>query len=774
MLVVGRIKIALAATVLMAAGFSAQAASSPNKKIKDSGDWSLWETTESNGSVVCYIQSGGEDDTYLTMIKAKNNPNSPLETMIQMLQNKKGQTGMVITVPGLASTLTYADLDGRKFTFQGIPKNLAAAVEIMKNNHPDITLTKVGGTKPESTKISTRGLKDMVKELEARCNNSQPMVDADFEAKFINGVPDNIDALKLTPAKTSEIRSLYFAAYKIILDKRATEAQLAQVLQKYQPQVNELNTNRARASAIQNSDLPAASNNLAQAQSQQVTSRAEIARQDQAIPGLTSKRDASQAQLDAVERVIAPLRPEYNRLTGALSDAQSELSNAQSRLSYIDGRIPELDQRAGALQYEANQLSSVLPSQRAEASAAQSRYNQIAANRQSYNAQFRRDQLLRQSFEYQRVNQDWNQSARQLEVAQRDLDRAESERDRAQSDLRSCQSSAVVASAVGVEQLLPAGPHEPHPPGVNPGNPGGGGLVPGPGHGPGPGPHPGPGPGPHPGPGPGPHPGPGPGPHPGPGPTPTPNPTPAPQPDPTPAPAPKDCSAQQSALQRANSQVSQKESEVSGLRSRVRDLERRRAQIVRDVNSQVDSEYQQLVNAEDQARRALDYANTTVYNNENRLAQITRTELPSISSERSSLAMERPNVISAINGSQSDINSLSNQLATFRRVNDWDRKEAAVEAKQDQLDRDQSALNAATSARSLAQSTLQNAIAREAQINAQITSLNNELAALNARAVGLQQILAQLPAERAPIDQRIAQLQNDLKGRQDQVINDLK
>jgi chromosome segregation ATPase len=131
-------------------------------------------------------------------------------------------------------------------------------------------------------------------------------------------------------------------------------------------------------------------------------------------------------------------------------------------------------------------------------------------------------------------------------------------------------------------------------------------------------------------------------------------------------------------------------------------------------------------------------------------------------------------VISSINRAQSDISSLSNQLANFNRANDWDRKEAAVEARQGQLDQDQSILNSATSARALAQNTLQNAIAREAQINTQITNLNNELAALNARAAGLQQILAQLPAERAPIDQRITQLQNDLKGRQDQVLNDLK
>jgi predicted nucleic acid-binding Zn-ribbon protein len=758
MLVVGKLKVALAATVLMAVGFQAHAGSSSNKKIKESGDWSLWETKGTSGDI-CYIQSGGEDETYLVMIKAKNNPKSPVETMIQMLDNSKGQTGITVSVPGLASTLSYGDLDGKKFTFQGIPKNLSQAVEIMKNNKPELKLSKVGGKKPAETKISTRGFKDMVKELESRCNAGQPMVDADFERQFINAVADSIDPLKLDPAKSSLIRSIYFAAYDVLLNKRGAEGELAQVLQKYQPQVNELNQNRARAAAVQNSELPAARNDLTQTQTQQATARAEIAKQAQAIPGLTSKRDASQAALDAAERVIAPLRPEYNRLTGSLGQAQSELSSAESRLSYIDGRVPDLDQQRNALENEAYRLEQILPSQRHEASMALSRYNQVSRDRQSYNAQWRRDEMLRQSFEYQRLNQDWQRVSRSMEMADRELRGVIRERDRVANDLRTCQSGAVAPNAVAVEQLTPGGPHEPKPPGWTPGQ--GGGLVPGPkppGHG-GPG-HGGPGHGPG-GPGHGPG-GPGPG----------------PQPDPggglTPVEPPRDCSQLQNALQVANAQVSQKQSEVNGYSSQLRDIERRRERIVRDIDMQVDREYRSLVDAEEQARRAYDYANTTVFNNENRVAQIRRTELPNIASERSQLLNERPSVLSSISHAQSDIASLSNQLNTFRRTNDWDRKEANVNAKAAQLQQDQSALNAATSGKALAERTLQNAIAREGQINAQITALNNELAALNNRAVALNQILAQLPAERAPIDQRIASLAADLKARQDQVVNALK
>ena len=67
------LKLAMAATLLLA-GASAIA---ENKKITDSGDWSLWETKVGTNDV-CYIQSGGENDWYMVMIKPKNSPRSEL------------------------------------------------------------------------------------------------------------------------------------------------------------------------------------------------------------------------------------------------------------------------------------------------------------------------------------------------------------------------------------------------------------------------------------------------------------------------------------------------------------------------------------------------------------------------------------------------------------------------------------------------------------------------------------------------------------------------
>ncbi|MGZ3725986.1 MAG: hypothetical protein ACXWQQ_09295, partial [Pseudobdellovibrio sp.] len=422
------IKLALASALLLTS-FSANADSSKNKKIDDSGDWSLWETPASDGSTICYIQSGGEDDTYLVLIKNKNNPRSPVEVMLQMLQNPRGSTGAVGNEPNVASSIAFADLDGKKMTMQGIPKNLSAIVEQLKNRN-DIKTTTVGGKKSDTTRISSDGFKDMVKEMEQRCNNSQPLVDRDFEASFINAVPDNIDPTKVDVTKSALIRSVYFAAYPISVDIGATKAQLAQVLAKYQPLTDELNTNRASATQLQNATIPAAQAQLAQAQQTQVSARADIARVDAALPGLTAKVQASQNALNAAQAVIAPLQPEYDRLTGGLNTAQSTLSDSQNRLAYIDQRLRDGSAQIASEDSEARSIEMNLPQKQANSNQAHQVYNDASARRQQFNVQWQRDAELRNNFDYQRMQGDRQRFQQDLNNAQNSFNNVRAERDR--------------------------------------------------------------------------------------------------------------------------------------------------------------------------------------------------------------------------------------------------------------------------------------------------------------------------------------------------------
>ena len=743
------LRIALAATLAMAA---VQAlAGDKNKKIDESKDWSLWETKVNNNEV-CYIQSVGENDWYVVLIKNKNAPKSPVEVMIQTLTNTRKSTGIIGSISGVGSTMAFPDMDGKKTHYQGLPKNLSAFIEVMKGGGEEVKLKGVGGKKEENVEVSTRGFKDMLRKLEERCNAGQPIVLAEFETNFVNALNDNIDPRLVDPAKSAQARTIYFGAYPVAVDIVAAKAELSQVLVKYQPLIDELNQNRATSSRLQNSDIPAARSELSNTQQSQANLRAEIARIEATIPGLTAKVQAAQKALDQAKAVIAPLEPEYNRLTSNLNAAQSNLDQAENRLAYIDTRLRDGAQQINSLESEARSLESWLPQKRNDASRARAVYNDAYGRRANYNPQWERDSRLRNNFEYSRLERNRMDMERQARQAEMEAQQVRRERDRIQRDLNICRTQPLIAGLTEMNR------GEPRPPGMGPGMPPGGGLRPGPRPGDGgglvPGPQPGDGGGLTPGPQPG---------------EPGGDLTPVPQPPPQ-----RDCSHLEAALAQANAQVSQKDSEARQYMQRVREIDSRMDSIVRQIDWEVRSEYNSLVDNENRARSEMERREADVRNDENRVAQIRQADIPRLEREQSSLSSERPSVVNSIAQSTNAVNSLTRELNNFKTANNWDQKAGQVEAKQAQLNSDTANLNAANNNKFNAEQGLRNALAREAQIKANIDSLVAQLNSLNARALQLEEGLKGLPAERAVIDAKIANLQADLKNRQTQLLDLLK
>lgn len=706
----------LAGSVILAMT-SVQAADA-NKKLASSKDWSLWQTT-TNGAEVCYIQSGGENDWYFVVSKNKNAPNSPLEIMVQMLSNNRGSTSAYIETPGVPSTLAFGDINGKKMSFMGIPKNLTAVTNVMRAS-TKIKIHGVGGKKEEVTEISSKGFGDMLNKMQELCNGNASIINSEFENNFVNAVADVIDPLKLDTAKISAERSLYFAAYPIAVELTNTRAQLAQILVKYQPAIDELNSNRATADRLSKTGIPNAKASLANNQQTQKNSQAEIARVDAALPGLTAKVQASQKALDAARAVIAPLQPEYDRITSNLSAAQSNLDSATNRLSYIDTRLRDGANQIASLDNEATNIERNLPQKRFDLDRARSIYRDADNQRANFNISFERDRLLRQNFEYQRLQNDRQRLQMDLGRAQNDADNIRRERDRVQRDLQICQSQPIM------EQLVP-GPSEP-PPGLTPGGP----LVPGPSE-----------------------------------------PPPGVDPDPIPTPA-KDCSQLQNALNNANAQLSQAENQARNVRMQLDNTEQGIRRAEQQADFEVRRQYQILADRADSARRDMDRIQNSVNDDENRRAQIRQGDIPRLQLEQSNLTNERPSVNQQIADSRAAVSRNAADLAKFKSANDYDRKAAAVETKANQLDLDQSALDTANASKSKSQADLQNALVAESQIKAQIDSLNSQLASLNARAVTLQDSLKGLPAERASVDAKISQLEVSLKGRKDQLLDLLK
>lgn len=712
----------LAGSVILAMT-SVQAADA-NKKLASSKDWSLWSNGPA-GSEVCYIQGAGESDWYFVISKKKNNPASPLEIMVQMLSNDKGSTSASLETPGLNSRMAFGDINGKKMTFMGIPKNLSAVINTMRAN-TKVKLHGVGGKKEQIVEISSKGFGDMLNKMQEVCNGNQSIINTEFENNYVNAVSDLVDPLKLDMAKTTAQRSLYFAAYPIAVDLTNARAELSQILVKYQPSIDELNSNRASADRLSKTDIPNAKASLANNQQTQKNSQAEIARVDAALPGLTAKVQVSQEALFAARAVIAPLVPEYDRLTSNLSSAQSNLDSASNRLSYIDNRLRDGANQISSLDNEATNIERNLPQKRFDLDRARSIFRDADSQRASYNVSFERDRLLRQNFEYSRLQNDRQRLQNDLGRAQNNAENVRRERDRIQRDLQICQSQPIM------EQLVP-GPSEP-PPGFDPGGP----LVPGPSE------------------------------------PPPSEPPPGLEPEPSEPTPVADCSQLENALNNANAQFSQAQNEVRNIDSQLRNTEQGIRRAEQQADNEVRRQYQILSDRADQARRDMDRIESSVRDDENRRAQIRQADIPRLQREQTDLSNERPSVNQQIADSRAAVSRNAADLSKFKSTNDYDRKAAAVDTKENQLDLDQSALDTANLSKSKSQADLQNALVSESQIKAQIDSLNSQLSSLNARAVTLQDTLKGLPAERASVDTKIANLEVSLKGRKDQLLDLLK
>ena len=722
------INIALAGSLLLTSfdAFAGVVSSAADWTLSESGDQCLI-STNNNTFGDDNNPFPNQSNINFSIIKYKNKPDMPVELMVQFVSNNNSSKSATVSVSG--TTLALPDLDGRKSNFWAIPKNLSNLIQQIKGGR-DITVKGVGGRRSEDLKLSTRGFNDMLKAMESRCNSGTSLVNAEFESVFLANVADSIDPTRIDSTKTQQLRSIYYAAYKAAFNVSNASVDLAKLLAKYQPYIDELALNRSQAKQIEETDLPATRNTLANAKQQQVDATAEIARINGQIPGLTAKIQVSQKAYDEARAILTPLEPEYNRITENLSSAQTTLREAQSRLSYIETRLRDGAQQISSLDSEARNIEYRLPQKRSDLDRARSILRDAQSRRANFNVSWERESRLRNHYEYSRLQSDRQNMTNSLRQAEMDLQRVRSERDRIARDLQQCRSGMI-----GFEIV-----HEPRPPGgggdpgsgggLVPGNPGGGGLVPG-------------------------NPG-----NPG-------NPNPPPPP-------PRDCSYLEQALNNANNMVSQKESEQRNLANRVNEINSRIYQIERQVDSDVRREYDSLVYAEDQARRENDRIENDVNNDQNRLSQIRSSDIPRLEREQSQLQSEKPSAVSRISESTAAVSRLSQELTSFKASTGWDRKAGAVETTGSQLGADQGALEQALSNKKAAQNRLEQGAALEAQTKAQIDSLNSQLAALNKRAGELNEILKKLPEERAQFDITLAAQRAELVARTSQFLDLLK
>jgi chromosome segregation ATPase len=673
-------------------------------KVAEKKGWSVWETN-TNGIETCTLQSVNKilfraEDFYFELSKLKNKASSPVEVMMRIQKNKKESTALVIQIPSTNSQIGFADLSGTRESYWGVAKNLSALIKTFSDNQAEILMIAKGGKKEIEFSMSGVGFKEMLTELENRCNGGQSIVRSSFESEFFANVSPQVEPTHLNPTQTTQLRANYLAAYAIHTQIQETKAQLNQVLAKYQGMIDELNVNRAEFNQITTKDLVASQKTLAEAQKLQIDMKAEIVRLDQLIPSLSAKVNASELAYNKSKATLAPLEPEFNRLTSALSDAQSILSNALSRLSQIDSRTQDLDRAISAMDNEARNLEQSLPWKRQELDRTSINFRNAESARMQYNVSWERDRTLRSHPEYSQLISQRDMMAPRISQAQSEARQLEFERSRIAQAVEQCHAGGGLIP--GQTGLTPPSPIATEPPPELPTQ------------------------------------------------------------DTPPSPLVEDCTAKEQALSVADQMLAQKRTEVDQLVGRQQEVLNRISMIENQVNNEINHIYRQLVDNEDRARRELGRAQDDFNMTQNRLSQLRGSDIPRAVSERNQLSNERPSVVSRIQNGQADVARLTNDLNKFKSANQWDTKVADLRQKESVLSSDRSNLADANRDKSTAQSRLASGIDTEAKMKTRIAELTARVDVLNKRAAELNLGLKNLPAERAPFDAKINSLQTDL------------
>ena len=398
--------------------------------VIERGEWTLWEEQTANGTI-CYMQAVDsqvfrKEDFLIEIYHAKNNYDSPIEVIAKINKNKNNNKALRFDLKA-GSQLGFADQTGSREKFWAVPKNLSSLIAQLQSGE-DLRGKAFGGGKEIDVLFGADGFAEVYAAFEKHCNNGYALIEDRFEKEFLSVMPNSIDATKLGVDKVTALRAAYFAAFALHRQNLGAEAQLAAVLAKYQTYIDEQKSNRDEKQQIQTIHLPQSQKTLADAQKAQIELLAEIERLTAQIPPLRDQVQKSTQILESARAVLAPLLPEFNRLSNLVRTNEDALRSAQNRLSFIDSRLNELSRSISNLQSEADQVERHLRQLRMDHDRAIVQLRDAEFRRSQFDVRREIDRRLRENSEYSRIKSERDSIDPQMSQIRMLLNQVEQER----------------------------------------------------------------------------------------------------------------------------------------------------------------------------------------------------------------------------------------------------------------------------------------------------------------------------------------------------------
>lgn len=322
--------------------------------------------------------------------------------------------------------------------FWSIPRDSANFVTILKSvTQFGIDESNGAGELP----FSMSGSSSVLTEMQKRCANANTIfATADFEKAFIPANFTNVAMPKVTTAMADAAHAYvgqgviaYRGVLKVKKELQALEDHYAQLNQ-------ELATLKSSLNQLINTDLANLVNGRDRAQATIDKANSEIASIKVSITAKEAEVATAQAAYNDALAVIAPFRPEHDRLLSLMQTDQSLVSNARSHLSDINSRISDDQNAIASLTNEAQGLSNELPRVQDQLNRARQERAQAQEAVRTFDARAEYNRRVQTDRRLQDLNNDISSLQSQLNLQNQQLSYAQSVYGQKQQAYNTCNS----------------------------------------------------------------------------------------------------------------------------------------------------------------------------------------------------------------------------------------------------------------------------------------------------------------------------------------------
>ena len=345
-------------------------------------------------------------------------------------------------------------LEDGSTVFWNLPRGSKDLLSYLKRENK-IKVDLLDGTPvAQQVAFSLRGSSATLSEMQKRCNSNQDFVADGFERAFLPAVVANVDPTKVPASESARLRDLVKTAFAAFKTSGTAQAQLNALSQQYLTSIAEYEKLRSNLDKL-------TQGTVAKLTARRTESQGKIDQANIDIPAakkMVGEQEAVLAQAnaaqDAANNDIAPLLPEYKRLRGLVSNAESDVSSADSALSSANtyesqtrSRLQDIINGIARSKSDISSIESAIWSTKNDLSSAQStaesrrrEYSNAQSDRQRFNrdSEFR-DRLSRDS-RYSSIDSDIRSNRSRADSARSRVSSLQSDRSRIEDAISHCKT----------------------------------------------------------------------------------------------------------------------------------------------------------------------------------------------------------------------------------------------------------------------------------------------------------------------------------------------